>query len=553
MVPRVRVLALSALLLVVLAGTASAHAVYASSTPPANGRAPEGLQYVEVRFTEGVLREYTSIDVVDAAGESVAVGPTQFDAGNEAVVRRAVQPLGDGIYAVSWRALSVDTHTTRGSFLFSAGNATLKFAPPVTAQDPTAHPTQAIVKDGAARAGFFVGLFAALGMPLFGLVVDRERPLPRHLLASAGALGLAGALSAGVMLLLFAQRAELALDAATRTDAGATIAWRGLLLAGAGALLLVAAFAPGRAKRNLAALAVLVAGASLVAAALGSHAAAVQEQKGLTIAMDAAHLLMGAVWVGGVAAFLLVAWGRPAAEVGRLVARFTPLAIAGVVVLAATGVYASLVHVPRLSDLWTDRYGRLVLLKVALLGPLVALGWYNKNRVGPRLMAGDAGTPGAFRRALQAEAVVMLLVLSAAGILAASPPPDRDVAATDAPPALTFEATNQTRTSHVILQVTPNPPRVGTQNVTVLVHSLAGALPNGTTLGLKIQAPDEPREPETLVEVHPVGPGEWTLGEGSHFTSPGTWRVYVLLQRPDEYRKLVFDVPVEALGAPATT
>ena len=542
---RVRLHVLVLLALVAVAGTASAHAVYQSSTPPANGHAPDALQYVEVRFTEGVLREYTSIDVVDVNGASVASGSVQFDDANDRVVRRPVEPLGDGIYAVNWRTLSVDTHTTRGSFLFAAGNATLKYAPQVEAQDPNAHPTEAVLKDGAARAGFFVGLFAALGMPLFGLVVDRERPLPRQLLASAGTLGLVGALSAGVMLLLFADRTELALAAAARTDAGATIAWRALLLVAAGALLLTAAFAPGRAKRNLAAMGVLAAGGALATAALGSHAAAVSDNRGLSIAMDAAHLLVGALWVGGVMAFLLVAWGRPAPEVGRLVARYTPLAITSVVVLVATGTYASLVHIPRVSDLWTEPYGRLVAFKVALLAPLVALGWYNKNRVGPRLLRSDAATPGHFRRALQAEAVVMMLVLSAAGILAASPPPDREVAQGGEVPSLIFEVSNQTRTSHVILQITPNPVTVGLQNVTVLVHSLAGPLPNSTTVALKFQAPDERQEPETVVNPERIGPDEWATGEDGIFTAPGTWKVHVLLQRPDEFKKLVFEVPVQ--------
>lgn len=543
--PGVRLLPLVLLALLGVAGGGSAHAVYESSIPPANGHAPADLEYVEVRFSEDVLPDYTSIDIIDQQGQSIATGPVQFDEDAPNVVRRPIGMLGDGVYAVNWRALSIDTHTTRGSFLFSAGSARLVFTTAPTS-DPTAHPTAAIVKDGAARAGFFVGLFAAIGMPLFALVVDRERPAPRHLLLGAGSLALVGALAAGVMLLLFAGRTQLDVRSALATAAGTSIGWRGLLLALAGAALVAGAFAPGRAKRNLAALAVLIAGAALAAQALGSHAAAIQEQRALSVGMDAAHLLMGAVWVGGVGAFLLVAWGRPMPEVGRLVTRFTPLAITSVGILIATGTYASLQHIPAVSDLWEERYGRLVALKILLLVPLIALGWYNKERAGPALLAGDA-RPGAFRRALQVEAVVMVLILTAAGMLAASPPPERQLDGGAPPPAF-FELTGQTRTTHVILQVAPNPVTVGLQNVTVILHSLNGPLPNTTEVALKFQSPDETREPETLVTPDIVGPGEWSTGEDGIFTSPGTWKVHVLLQRPDEYREIVFEVPVSAAG-----
>lgn len=114
------------LLLALLAPSAAAHAVLASADPPVNGRAEEGIQVITFRFTEDVEREYTTADLVDLQGVSRAAGPVEFDPDERNVIRLPVEPLESGIYSASWRALSVDTHTTRGSFVFAVGNATLR-------------------------------------------------------------------------------------------------------------------------------------------------------------------------------------------------------------------------------------------------------------------------------------------------------------------------------------------------------------------------------------------------------------------------------------------
>src|SRR5688500_5433245 len=118
---------------------ASAHAVLQSADPPVNGHAEVGVPFVEIRFTEDVERRYTDADVVDLKLESWKSGPVQFDPDHKNVLRVPVRPLGDGIYSVSWQTLSVDTHTARGQFLFSVGNATLQFTPDVTSHEHAEH------------------------------------------------------------------------------------------------------------------------------------------------------------------------------------------------------------------------------------------------------------------------------------------------------------------------------------------------------------------------------------------------------------------------------
>jgi len=124
-----------------------------------------------------------------------------------------------------------------------------------------------------------------------------------------------------------------------------------------------------------------------------------------------------AVWVGGVAALCwLAVLRRPgwAAAVPRM-SRVAGWAVLGV---ALSGATTALTRVQSWSDLQTG-YGVVVLLKVAALGALVAIGAGQRR-------AARSTTVGS-RRALVARSVVELLVMvltfALAAGLADTPPP----------------------------------------------------------------------------------------------------------------------------------
>lgn len=538
-----RVLPIVVLLLALLAPSASAHAVLQSADPAVNGHANGNVTLVTLRFTEDVERQYTDADVIDEKGVSVKTGPVQFDASDHAKLLVPVGPLYNGIFSVSWQTLSVDSHTARGSFLFTVGATQLKTpAPPEV--DHSAHTGGNVAKEGFARAVFFAGLFLALGLPLFLLVVDRAAGLPSRAFLTAGLFGLLGAAAAGLGLLFLAARTGIPLAAAATTEAGTSFVWRGALLAAASVAALAAAALPLAPRRAAAWLAVLLAAGALVATSLGSHAAADKDERVVSVAADILHLLMAAVWVGGVVGFLHTVWGRSAQDVGKVVVRFTPLAVGSVVVLLATGTWASLRHIPTFAALWLDPYGRLVALKILLLGVLVLIGAYNKEILGPRLQSGRA-SPRFFRRVLQVEAFVMVCVLAAAGVLASTSPPDKGVEEGTQGTPQALELSNFTKTTHVVLQIEPNPPTVGLQRIYVQLHPLAaGGIPNSTIVAIKVAAPGEP-EPDTTSDLEKLSVDTWA-GEDSYFTSPGAWRVWVLMQRPDEFKKLEFTIDVKS-------
>ncbi|HVM45717.1 MAG TPA: CopD family protein [Candidatus Thermoplasmatota archaeon] len=538
------------LLLTLLAPVASAHAVLKASEPSPNGRASAGLAVVVIEFTEDVERQYTDADVLDVQGESWKAGPIEFDASRRNVIRVPVRPLEDGIYSASWKALSADTHTTRGTFVFAIGTATLRPGQYEPIVDVT--PPEEVARDGFARFAFYAGLFLVAGVPLFALVVLREHAPAPALFRTAAAFGVVGALAAMVGLVFLADRTGLG-AAAARTGPGLSLVARGVLvLAAASACAWAAARPAAWRPASLAALGLALGG--VVATAVGSHAAALRENTLVYVAADAVHLAAGAVWIGGIVAFLHVVWGRSPLETSQLVHRFGFLAVPSVLALLATGFLASVAHIPCFADgpeaclraLRTERYMQLVALKLALMAPLVALGAFNKYTVGPRLARG-AWSPSRFSRVVQAEAALMGAILLAAGVLAASAPPETrpETGAPLEPPILEFQ--NTTERSHVILQVSPNPVPVGVQKLVVIVHPLGPTLPNGTLVALKIWQEGE-REPHETLNPEKVTPNEWEIEDGL-FTSPGTWNVLVIVQRPDEYVRLLHQVPVSYPGS----
>lgn len=530
------------LLILLIAPLAGAHAVFSESDPAPDTQNPVGVTRVTVTLTEDVILDFSDLDVQDLQGNDWTAGVATHGERNN-VLTVSTRALADGLYLITWKALSVDTHTTRGQFLVAVGNATLTHRSGSQTEETQAPGGGA--QDSIGRAAYYAGLFAALGVPIFFLAIDRARDAPRGALATAGALALLGVGGALVNLLNLAARTETSLAHVAPSRGGVYLTLRGLFLLLAGIALLASIAWRGRLRRVGLALAVVLAMGALLSTSLGSHSASVTESRSITIASDLLHLLMAGVWVGGVLALLFAARGRDASEIARLIARFSPLAISSVLIVLATGTWASVVFVRRLDALWTEPYGRLVLLKIVLLAALVAFGAIHQRVVAPRLLR-NASTTNGFRKLLAVEAVVMLAVVGAAGALATTSPPQDEVEIDRTP--LVLELDNSTSMSHVILQVSPNPVQVGVQTIHVYLHPLTrDPVPNSTVLQMRLW-PQGSEKPEDVITPEKTSLGEWTL-RGSHFTTPGTWNVEIIFQRPDEgFRRVNFEVPVEPAG-----
>ena len=181
-----------------------------------------------------------------------------------------------------------------------------------------------------------------------------------------------------------------------------------------------------------AAILLMVSGAWLV------HAVGRLEGTALLMAMTVLHQLGAAIWVGGIIQ-LLGLWrltrhnGSPLWP--HALARFSPLAVLGVVSLTFCGIYLWWSYIGDWEGLIGTAYGVMVLTKVALLLAALALGAMNFFLTRRWLRLGN--TQGIGTRVppfVEAEFNIVIIILLTAAALT-SLPPSIDVAAEKATPA----------------------------------------------------------------------------------------------------------------------
>ncbi len=94
---------------------ARAHAFLDHANPLVGSTVSTAPREVSLTFTQDLEPSFISVTVTDSSGAQVSAGKAEVS-GN--TMRVGLKALGPGSYRVRWRALSVDTHTTQGSFTF---------------------------------------------------------------------------------------------------------------------------------------------------------------------------------------------------------------------------------------------------------------------------------------------------------------------------------------------------------------------------------------------------------------------------------------------------
>lgn len=258
------------------------------------------------------------------------------------------------------------------------------------------------------------GLAAILAAPLRGLVLF-------GLLASAVGMAVLTANMQGVGLL--AVDPAMLATMIGETDVGT--AWLFRMIA----LLVAAGAAWGLSGRPAATSAILaIAGSAAIATlAWSGHAGATEGPAGtLHRISDALHLIAAAVWIGAIAAFLLLLRPRrgdippeQAALVTRSLDRFARTGTICVLVLTATGlINAQLIFgIANAGRSLMSPYGQLLLVKLLLFGAMLLLAAANRWRLTPALAAsldgGDSRAAiGAMRRSLVIEVLAGVVILA---------------------------------------------------------------------------------------------------------------------------------------------
>lgn len=196
--------------------------------------------------------------------------------------------------------------------------------------------------------------------------------------------------------------------------------------AGAALAVIAMLLAAARWERGWAAVLVAVA-VEVFVFPLTGHATEHPWGAGVGVALQGLHVAGGALWLGTLAVLLGTVYpetrGDPAREdvIRRLVERYSPLALTGAGTAVAAGLVLSLSYVASWHALFDSSYGRALLIKVALLGGVLVLGYHNWRRVRPALGA----EPGAarLRRSASVELLIGTLLLAVTAVLVALPAP----------------------------------------------------------------------------------------------------------------------------------
>ena len=114
-----KILALTALVSLAAISHAWAHAFIDHTDPVVGGAVKQAPAEVRLWYTQGLEPAFSRVQVFDAAGKEIDKKDVHLDPkNNHLMIVSLPAGLGAGTYKVVWRVVSVDTHTTEGSFKF---------------------------------------------------------------------------------------------------------------------------------------------------------------------------------------------------------------------------------------------------------------------------------------------------------------------------------------------------------------------------------------------------------------------------------------------------
>jgi hypothetical protein len=108
-------------LLLLLGATikANAHAFLDHANPRVGNAVATAPRDVTLWFTQKLEPAFSTMTITDSSGQRVDAGKPSIN-GN--VMRVPLRVVKAGTYRVTWRVLSIDTHTTEGTFSFTVGS-----------------------------------------------------------------------------------------------------------------------------------------------------------------------------------------------------------------------------------------------------------------------------------------------------------------------------------------------------------------------------------------------------------------------------------------------
>ena len=412
---------------------AFAHAILQESTPSNNSVVRTSPKTVSLRFNEAVETAFGSIRVYDCGGGRVDSGKI-LRPSKDSVAVTIDRRLAKGTYTVTWRVISADSHPVAGAFVFNVRKANASSCKQVFGAK-TPGTIDALFK--FARALDFalillvVGGAIALAVVLRSAAAELRTRMFRILAGLSFGLVVAGALC---IVLQGAVAGGFGLSEAFRWDTvhsvlqtrfGHAFLWQIGVAIVVGALAMMAS--RSRRLEFLPLLALLL----IPTISAAGHA---RTSGALAIFLDVFHVAAASTWVGGLAFTilgLLLAGDDRWPLASRAVPRFSLIAVVSVATLIVAGSLRGYQEVRAFHGLWDTTYGQLLLVKIALVLPLLGLGAYNNRYAVPRLKKQIASVveQRRFLRAAGTELAIMAVIVGVTAVLVTEPPAKASISA----------------------------------------------------------------------------------------------------------------------------
>lgn len=532
LVRRVLRLAAPALALAILAASAPAwaHAVLLGSDPPADAALAQAPSEVTLTFNEPVAPVRMRLVDRETGAVVAELAPATDGAGR---VTASLPPLSDGRWLISWRVVSDDSHPVGGSLAFDVGAVAGDLAP--AGADAAA--ARLVVLAGAGRAVFLTLLLAAAGGALaLALLAPRlGRAESARARRTVAALAIACAPAALASVALQGALVEGGFAGETRVPEGlATPLGRATLLAGglagAVALLLRLETRGGAAARIMSAA--LGCGALATLAAAGHAATA--PPRAIATAAVAAHALAGGLWLGGLVVLAAAMRLASNGDLAHLLAAFSRRALPAVALLAAAGLGLAALQSRDPAALAETAWGRILLVKLALVAVALALAAQNKARLTRAIARADSGARRRLARNVRAEIGLLAGVLALTAALGQTSPPRAHAGVAAIPAPLVLSAhDHRHRTAALTITSLPD-GRIG------LAATLTDARGQPVPLREAVLAASLPEAGiEPLARAMRVDAGVARL-ETRDLAAPGAWRL--------ELRLLIDDFDAARVG-----
>ncbi|MCU1358390.1 MAG: Copper resistance protein CopC [Acidimicrobiales bacterium] len=528
------------LVVLVPAGTASAHAELESSNPADGSVLKAAPSSVSLQFSESVSVRSDGVRVVDATSRRVDRSKAE-GSGNRVTV--PLGKLATGSYLVSWRVISADGHPVRGAFTFSVGRQTTLGSGLAEQAFAGSADRHFEIAAGVFRVLAYVGGLAAAGLVLMGALLRRpDEPTPVGRLAGiAAGLGLAG------VVLQIPIQASLATGTGLKaiTESGVVglaladgVGWAALVTAIGLVGILVAGGLPFEGAPRWVAL--VGAAIAPLGFALTGHTRTMSPAFVGYVA-DLAHLAAGAAWLGGLLALAIVIRARRAAGddagAAEAVAQFSGWAalVLGSVIVAGTAM--GWIEVGSLHALTSTTYGKVLLVKVGVVALIAAAAAWNRFRLVPAVSPA-AGIEGeeqpvevparawsSLVRIVRFEAIGIVAVLALTGALV------------NITPARTAVGSGPVAVSAPLgsgsVQVDIDPARVGRNDIhAYILDRLGRPTSRYTTATFSLSLPAEDLGPLDRTPVL-AGPNHFQL-VGTPLSPGGTWTLTITV-KPDRF------------------